>query len=211
MATHQLLDFAALKSVSLVVMSEDQNGFSPDNHEYPARTQSRAVNSNCLKTAGITCLVVLVIMIAVGAWIIHTMSRNETIRTAFSGARLVAECQTNLRDPAPGAHQDVSRAIDRYVRRHGKYPNSLDELYPTFLEDRTCLHCPADASDKDTISYEYTQPAMDAPGDTVIVECRRHVLVQGQPPLVLQLLKDGRVLRQGYIPRGERTEPVEVD
>ena len=175
----------------------------PEQQPTPPRAKS-----NCFVVGGITCLVVVVIGILLTIWLVTWASRNPTFKKAIGGAKLVAECQLHLADPS--GSQDIYDALERYKSRNGKYPAKLADLYPTFLEDRSVLHCPADTSGKDVVSYEYYPPAKNAPGSTVIVECRRHVLMDGQPPLTLQLTKDGQVLKQGYAPHGGPAEQTKT-
>lgn len=161
--------------------------------------------SNCFAVGGITCLVVFVLLVGLGIWVFRLLSNNTIFKKAFGGAKLVAECQLNMANPS--SDQSIYGALERYNTKYGRYPQKLGELYPTFLEKRSVLHCPADPSPTDTISYEYTPPATNAPANTIMIECNRHVLVEGQAPLVLKLQKDGQVLKQGYAPRGGPVEP----
>ena len=163
---------------------------------HPAGPAAPGARPNCLRTVGITCLVSLVVGVAIVAWIAIMISKNPTFRQVYSGAYLAAECQKNLQHPDPHNTQDISGALERYARRNGKYPASLKELYPNFLENRRTLHCPADSRPVGVVSYEYTPPAMNAPPTTVVIRCGRHAIIRGQPPLVLLLYKDGRVCTQ---------------
>ncbi len=167
----------------------------------PAAPRTR---SNCFVVGGITCLVVLIIGILITIWLVVSVSKNPTFKKVFSGAKLVAECQLHLANPS--GTQDIYDALERYKTRYGQYPAKLADLYPTFLEDKAILHCPADTRPKDVVSYDYYPPTDKSPANAVIVECRRHVVMEGQPPLVLQLTKDGQVLKQNFTPRGTPVE-----
>ncbi len=156
--------------------------------------------SNCFMVGGITCLVIFVLLVGLGFWLFKQLSGNSMIKKAFGGAKLVAECQLNMANPS--SDQCIYAALERYNTKYGRYPQKLGELYPTFLEKRSVLHCPADPSPKDTISYEYTPPAETAPANTIMVECNRHILIEGQAPLVLKLQKDGQVLKPNYATSG---------
>lgn len=149
--------------------------------------------SNCLRTAGITCLVLVVAGAALGLWFVNMMTKNPAVRQAYKGARLIADCQVNL--------EQIGGALERYSRRNEKYPSSLAELHPNFLENKAALHCPADRRPLEVISYDYDPPSPKDSPDTPVIECKRHVVVEGQPPWTLTLQKDGRVIKQGYIPR----------
>ena len=152
----------------------------------PASTQS-----SCLRTTGITCLVAVVVGIAIIVWLV-------TMVTKYPALRHAAECQANLQNPDPDNQQDISGALERYARKKGKYPASLEELYPNFLENRKILHCPADKRPVRIVSYEYTPPAVKAPPSVVVIRCDRHVIISGRPPLVLLLHKDGKIVTQGF-------------
>lgn len=175
------------------------------NETQPVEPTAPRAKSNCAVAVGITCLVVLILGVLILLWIVRMLSTNPAFKQAYGGAKLMAECQLHLQNP--NSKQDINDALERYRTRNGKYPAKLDELYPDFLEDKAVLHCPADPRPTDVVSYGYTQPAVDAPGTTVVVECRRHVIVHGQPPWVLMLRKDGQVTRSGYAPHGGPAEP----
>lgn len=150
--------------------------------------------SSCLRAVGISCLVLVVIGLAFGLWIGYAVSKNPMFRKVFTEAPLIQECQLHLQ--APRSEQDVAGALERYVRKNDEYPASLEDLYPNFLEDKSVLHCPADPSPKDTVSYEYTRPDMDDPASTVVVECKHHVVVDGEPLWRMTLHKDGKFVRK---------------
>ena len=176
------------------------------NPDFPTQPQPipPRTRSNCFVVGGITCLVLVVIIAGLTIWGIILASRNPQIKKAVSSAQLRAACQLHMSNPSTG--QDIYDALERYRTRYGQYPAKLADLYPTFLEDRSVLHCPADTRAKDVVSYDYYPPAANAPGSTVIVECKRHIILEGQPPLALQLTKDGQVLSQGFTPH---SGPVE--
>lgn len=171
-----------------------------------ARANGPVRRSDCLRTAGITCLVLVVVGAGIALWIAGMVYKNPTMKRVYNSAQFVAQCQMNLQHPNNAHGQSIGAALERYVRRNGEYPASLADLYPDFLEDRSVLHCPADERPEDVVSYEYIRPKVDDPGGTIVVRCKRHVVIEGQPPVVLMLDKDGRIKRQGY----ERiTQPAE--
>lgn len=155
----------------------------------PAVPSNSSTRSGCVRAVGVSCLVILVVTVLIGLWLYLILARNPAFEGVFGRTRLAAECQINL--------EQIAGGLERYSRRNGKYPESLDDLYPDFLEKRDVLHCPADKSPKDTVSYEYKRPAKAAPGDTVVIRCERHTIVEGEPPLILLLRKDGSVVREG--------------
>jgi len=148
----------------------------------------------------------VIVGIAVAFWIYRMMAKNPAIRQAYGQARFVAECQMHLQNP--NSPDDIADALERYAKRNGKYPASLEELHPNFLANKAILHCPADPHPNNTVSYEYYPPAIHAPGTTIVVQCRRHRVFEDQPPLVLSLYKNGQVAKQGYTPRSGPAEPA---
>ena len=130
----------------------------------------------------------MIVGIGIGIFIVNMLLKNPAFRVFFTEAQSIAQCQINL--------QEIGGGLDRYARRNGKSPAKLSELYPSFLETKTVLHCPDDRRSKDTVSYDYIPPAMNAPPSTKVVECTRHIVVKGQPPWVISLYKDGHVTKQ---------------
>ena len=88
-------------------------------------------------------------VLCVGSWwVIHQMGKAE------AKVRVVS-CMTNLRC--------IGQAIKSYRDQNGgSYPNSLQELYPKYLEDRKRLRCLADftATSREigATSYLYFKP-----------------------------------------------------
>ena len=179
------------------------------NEDASTQPTAPSTRSSCLKTAGITCLVVLILGTAVVLWGFKQLLKNPAFNKAFSAGRSMSQCQMNLQNPGSG--QDISDALERYAKRNGRYPAGLAELYPNFLENKAVLHCPADSRPADTVSYDYRPPDVNAPPTTVVVECRRHTILEGQPPWVIFLRKDGKVLKEGYKPRSGPPEPRAKD
>lgn len=172
---------------------------------HPRHPPAPKAKPNCLRAAGISCLAAAIVGVAIGLWIVNLISRNPALKKAYTEAQAVAQCQMNLQNPR--SEQDVSGALERYARRNSKYPTSLEELYPDFLEERAVLHCPADPRPESTVSYEYTPPSADDSPSAIVIECDRHVVVKGQPPWTLQLRRDGRIVRHQPVPRTSPVEP----
>jgi hypothetical protein len=102
--------------------------------------------------------------------------------------------------------QSIHGALGRYRTAHGgHYPASLAALYPQFITRRAILHCPADPSSPDVVSYQYTPPppsrSEDAGSDTVVVTCNHHqVSLAGRTSIyLLELRADGQVRQQTKI------------
>jgi hypothetical protein len=180
-------------------MEQDVNAYTPgvghmSNEQYPMGPTKPETRSNCLKTAGITCLVLFVVAIALGLWLLNSVMKNPVFKKGFSEVKAMTQCMQNLKE--------IGGALTRYESRNGKYPTSLSELHPTFLEKSQNLHCPSDPSPEGKVSYEYFPPPPGAPGSTIVVQCSRHQIVKDQPPVVIKLHKDGTFDTGSYQPPG---------
>lgn len=140
-------------------------------------------NNSCLKATGISCLVITVTFIGLAFWIYSALSKSPIFKNVYKDANKMVVCLQQL--------DQLGGALDRYSQKNGKYPQKLDELYPTFLETKTVLHCPADPGPADTVSYEYKVPDKKALGTTVVVVCNRHTMINS--PVSLRLQKDGTI------------------
>lgn len=158
----------------------------------PTNSAASGNKSSCMKAIGISCLVVVIVGLALGFWITGMVSKNPVLRPAlrniYTEAQHITICEMNLRE--------IGGALDRYSRRNGKYPDNLADLYPNFMEKRAFIHCPSDSRSKDIVSYDYTPPSMDAPASTVVIECKRHIIMKNQPPWTVSLYKDGKVIKK---------------
>lgn len=160
--------------------------------EHSPATKTAVIKPNYLRACGLSCVLAIIIAAVLAVFIFGLINKNPVFHKTFSNAKLVVECQLNLSNEGS---RSVSKAIERYVRRNGKYPERLEDLYPVFLDDKDILHCPADLSAGDSISYEYYKPEMDAIPSTVIVRCRHHIMGDDQPSWEIALLKDGKVAK----------------
>ncbi len=154
------------------------------NQEYQYSPPQPEKKSSCLKISAISCLVLVVVIIAGSYWLYRVIARSPEFKTGFEEIKAMSMCTAHL--------QGINKALERYYQRNGKYPSSLGELYPDYLEDREILFCPTGQT-----SYIYYQPSPNAPSNTVILECRHHIIAKDQPPIVLRLRKDGRLERAG--------------
>jgi len=136
--------------------------------------------SSCFRTIGITFLVLFVL----GIPALFLIAR---VAFQIPNVRLYVTCTQHA--------QTISFALDRYATKNGKYPQKLDELYPDYIEDKSILLCPLDKHPDGGSSYTYTRPSLDAPGDTIILTCKRHIIFPGQPPMLVAVTKDGQVLK----------------
>lgn len=134
----------------------------------------------CLRVTGISCLVVFLIGLVGWIWLYNMVMKVPR----FRDYRICVEHVVQ-----------IGGALQRYSQRNGHFPDSLAQLYPDFLDRRVLLHCPADKRPVDVISYDYKRPDAKAPATTVVLTCRRHVLMDRQPPVVISLQKDGQLVK----------------
>jgi hypothetical protein len=144
----------------------------------------------CFKTVGITFAVLTIVLILVMFWVSHMVMRVPNLRN-------YAICIEQS--------QEIAAALNRFATKNDQYPEKLEELYPRFIEKKSVLHCPLDKSAPDAVSYEYHRPAMDAPDDTVVLICRRHVLFKGQPAVIVATRKDGTPVKPSLQPQSQGT------
>jgi hypothetical protein len=171
---------------------------NPPESQEPSTPAGRRTGTSCaLVFVGV--LVILVVLL--GAMIAVTAHK---IPRFFSKAKSLAVCQMHLQDS--NSESDIAGALARYAKWNHKYPDKLTDLYPTFLNSKSLLHCPADPRPENVVSYEYMKPDINAPGDTVVVVCRHHVMMPDQPPWVLKLLKNGSVVREMPNPADSRSK-----
>ena len=167
-------------------------------NQYPGERPQKSGTSSCLKIGGIGCGIIVVILIGLTVWGIVSVKKNPMFQRVMQQTQLMAACSANL--------PQLSQALNRYAADHsGTYPATLADLYPKYVSDQKLLQCPSGAQTGAVCSYEYTRPAPTAPGDTVVIVCRHHAMVQGQPPTPIKLTKDGRVVSEQQM--GGTTKP----
>ncbi len=89
--------------------------------------------------------------------------------------------------------QSVGTALQRYRGDHGgRYPQTLEELVPTYLTDKSVLKCPTDSAVRREVSYAYTPPPGGAPANAIVVRCDLHNIAGQEMHIVLQA--DGKVI-----------------
>lgn len=152
----------------------------------PVRAKTPRKNG-CVRTLGISCLVLAILCAVVVTTITVVATRNPAVRQLYSSGKSVGICELQM--------AEIGAALDRYVIKNGKYPDRLTDLYPKFLENRGLLHCPADPRPKNVVTYVYFQPRISDPGSKIVLICNHQVNVPGQPPVPVRVLlfKNGRV------------------
>lgn len=163
----------------------------------PVTKQPVKPNRSCLRVGGITCLTLLIVSIALSYFLYLKLSKTQIFKTNISSVTQMAQCMPHL--------GEVSGALSRYKQKKGAYPEKLVDLYPTFLEDKTNLHCPADTSPIDNVSYTYKKPDMKTQSSDIVVSCNRHKILN--TTAVLAVLKNGNIVPI-TIPPGQNATPV---
>ncbi len=155
-------------------------------NQYPGESPRKRGASSCLKAAGIGCLVIVVVIVALTIWGFSLAKKNPIFQRTMQETKVMGECSERM--------AKIGNALNTYAAQNGgKYPMKLDDLYPKYVTDKSMLQCPSGAQKGTVCSYEYVQPAPDAPGETVVLTCRHHVIVEGQPPMPIVLTKKGKV------------------
>lgn len=163
----------------------------------PVDRQPVKRSRSCWAIGGITCLTLLIITIALIYFLYVKFSKTPVFKNAYSNATQMSECIPHL--------GEISGALDRYKQKKGAYPAGLNDLYPDFLEDKSNLHCPSDASPTDTVSYTYERPDSKTQSEDRVVICSRHSLMNVGVLLVIQ--KNGKIA-QYTIPPGKSSKPI---
>lgn len=156
----------------------------------PVKTQPTKKGNSCLKIGGITCLTLLIV-ITVLSYILYTKFAKTPIVSQMSG------CMQNL--------SEISGALSRYDQKNNAYPNNLVDLYPTFLENKSNLHCPADSSPADAVSYTYKKPDKKSSPIVPVVICDRHKILGST--VLLEIEKNGKIV-QYTIPPEKGAKPI---
>ncbi len=152
-------------------------------NQYPEGTQQKkSGGGGCLKVAGIGCGILILIAIIGGVVGWSLLMKNPTSRRIYQQFQSMGVCAANM-----GL---VGKALNQYSADHnGRYPARLSDLYPKYITDRSKLVCPSAGS----APFEYRQPAPSDPDNRIAVTCRQHVVVPGQPPILVTARKDGKV------------------
>ena len=125
-------------------------------------------------------VVLLAIVLAVCSYVFFKSPQGKDF---MKGIGDTAECEANL--------VEIQGALDRFESAHdGDYPDSLDELVPVYLSDKSVLTCPAQERGAGG-GYVYTKPKRSDPGSTVVIRCR-HRLTEGMP-FTMVLRKNGEI------------------
>jgi hypothetical protein len=129
---------------------------------------------------------VLVVFLVILGYGMIVLMKDSGFKGVVGKAKLIGECEVQL--------STISAALGRYQISQGRYPASLESLYPEYLPSRRVLRCPADPADPKIgkSSYSYTAPRNGAPGDTVVCVCKHHSMMKDQP-IELHLLKSGKI------------------
>lgn len=96
--------------------------------EYPYTPPKPESKLSCLKIGAISCLVLVVVIIVGSYWLYRVIASNPAFKKGLEEVKAMATCTAQL--------QEIYRAMERYNQKNGRYPSSLGELYPDYLENK---------------------------------------------------------------------------
>jgi len=131
----------------------------PGGQLYSGRPQGNS-GSGCLKAAGISCLVLLVLIIGGVALMVHTVQKSGFMSSFEQEGKSLSDGFV------------IYKAITTYRAKNGGYPPDLTSLVPDYLPDGKILHSPADAvsTSPGHISWEYFRPTASTPPDAALLD-----------------------------------------
>jgi len=145
---------------------------SPDKKPAPPRAVKI---SGCFQALGLSCgtlMLLLVVLTMIGSSILQKQGAHPNVKTTV-GAE--AAWINSLQDG-----QKIVDAINYYHASQGVYPDTLNQLVPQALSDRTILHSALDPSpDPNHISWGYTKPAQNAPLTTSVLKLNIVIPIDG--------------------------------
>jgi hypothetical protein len=159
---------------------QPQFGGQPNNPQTPpagayynAPPPQKSGGSGCLKAAGITCLV-LVVLGVIGA----IVAINAVKNAASNPHSIFGQVGAAISAAKGGA--EIQQAIVKYHTNNGKYPDKLGQLVPQYLPLAT-LHSDTDADPNPAhVSWTYKKPSEGAPPKTPILSLPLKFEVPGQ-------------------------------
>lgn len=135
-------------------MSVPPNAPPPGGYYYTPPPPNKGGGGGCLKAAGITCGVLLllgIVLVAFSVMAVKKQMQNPDIHNPF-GATVAVMHST---EDGIKIHQ----AIVLYHERTGKYPNNLNALFPDYLPDGKVLHSDFDTNNSPGhVSWTYIKP-----------------------------------------------------
>lgn len=136
---------------------------SPD--QKPAASGGIKV-SGCVQALGLSCsmlMLLIVVLSLVMGKVLENMGQNPSPHTTFGAeAGMVLTVEDG---------QQIFDALSHYHASEGTYPDSLLQLVPQSLPDKSVLHSPLDTdSDPNHVSWVYIKPAPNAPSDAVVLQ-----------------------------------------
>ncbi|MCL5105111.1 MAG: hypothetical protein M1133_13490 [Armatimonadetes bacterium] len=141
-----------------------------DNNDLTPRSGCSKPVKGCAIVAALLCLAFVILLVYV--------ARMPSVHSLI-------KCRENM--------AAVGDAIRRYHDVNNSYPPDLEILKKDYLKNPSVLRCPVDKSIGDKPSYTYHVPPAGAKGDFVALECERHLLGPGMPPMKLRLHLDGNL------------------
>ena len=146
-------------------MSAPQNWGPQGSYTVPT-PPSNSGSGGCLKAAGITCGVLLLLIIGFGFWVASVVKQqvsHPNVHNPFGVAVAAAKAATD--------GIQIQQAILKYHTGTGKYPEQLSDLVPDYLPDGKILHNDLDPNPSPGhVSWTYTKPPEGADPKTPILK-----------------------------------------
>lgn len=138
----------------------------------PPQPPQQSSGSGCFKAAGITCGVLLILVI-IGGFMVY----NAVKKTISNPNSILGQSFKIGIDASNGVV--IQQAIVKYKNDNGKYPPNLTALTPKYL-DPSKLHAGNDPNpDPSHVSWTYTRPDASATAETPLLSLP--ITMEGKP------------------------------
>lgn len=117
-------------------------------------------------TWGCILFVLVTVFFFLGLFLV--MFRSPDGRSSLIWSRNMTLCEQNMRE--------ISGALGRHYQDKGELPARLDDLHPTYLQDKGNLHCPTEDTPGKLSGYVYSPKTEWGNGKRVVVYCTHHPL-----------------------------------
>jgi len=157
-------------------MSVPPQGPPPGGYYYTPPPPPNQGNSNgCLKAAGITCGVLLLLGILGTAALFFVGKRAYDHPDRHSPMGFVAATTKTALNAAV-----IREAVVKYHTKTGHYPANLASLVPEYLPNASTLHSPLDSIEsEDHVSWQYIKPKEGGNPHTPLLRMRYDIDING--------------------------------
>lgn len=137
----------------------------------PRRDSGGCWKWGAISCLGLGCLGAILMIVGVSLFMKSPVGR-QVLRSTQEATRITQELP------------EVAGALAKYRNDKGDYPNKLTDLVPKYISK--------DKIQSSAGPYSYTKPPKNAPESFPIVTVELRIM-EGGPPMVIRLLKDGTV------------------